>query len=96
MAAPAPQTVACAIRGPISRADLPGLSRRACRLLDRTGAEVLVCDVSGLGPDAVAVEALARLELAVRRRGCHARFRSAPKELLGLLDFMGLRDVLPV
>jgi ABC-type transporter Mla MlaB component len=95
MAAPAPQTVACAIRGPISRADLPGLCRRASRLLERTGAEVLVCDVSHVAPDAVTVEALARLQLAARRHGCRARIGSASSELLVLVDFMGLRDVVP-
>jgi hypothetical protein len=55
---------------------------------------VLLCDVNGVEPDAVTVEALARLQLAVRRRGCQVRLRSASDELLSLVAFMGLGDVL--
>jgi hypothetical protein len=94
MAASAPQTLACAIRGPVERVDLPGLCRRICRLLEGSGANVLVCDVSELEPDAIAVDALARIQLAARRHGCEARLRSASGELVDLLRFTGLRDVL--
>ncbi|HLB17516.1 MAG TPA: hypothetical protein VK613_00130, partial [Gaiellaceae bacterium] len=65
-----------------------------CALLDRTGAEIALCDVTEIGPDAVSVDALARIQLAVRRRGCQAGLRGASTELLDLLAFMGLRDVL--
>jgi hypothetical protein len=41
------------------------------------------------------VDALARLQLAARRRGCVIRLRHASPELLELVDFMGLADVLP-
>jgi ABC-type transporter Mla MlaB component len=95
MAAPSPQTVAFAIGGPITRADLPGLCERVCGLLERSGAAVAVCDVRGIHPDAVTVDALARLQLAARRHGCQVRLRHASEELLDLLAFMGLRDVLP-
>ena len=44
MAAPAPQPVAFAIRGPITRADLPGLCERVCALLERNDADDIVCD----------------------------------------------------
>ena len=94
MAASAPQTVAFAIRGPIERADLPGLCERVCALLPG-GAGVALCDVRGVEPDAVTADALAHLQLAAGRRGCQVRLRSAPTELLDLLAFMGLRDVLP-
>ena len=94
MAASAPQTVVFAIDGPIARSDLPRLCDQVCTLLDRTGADVALCDVTEIEPDAVSVDALARLELAVRRRGCQARVRGASSELLDLLTFMGLRDVL--
>ena len=86
---------AFAIGGPITRADLPGLSRRVCGLLERSGAEVVVCDVTGVAPDAVTVDALARLQLAARRRGCRVRLRHASDELRELVAFMGLTDVLP-
>ncbi len=94
MAASAPQTVVFAIDGPIARSDLPGLCDQVCALLDRTGADIALCDVSEIEPDAVSVDALARLQLAVRRRGCQARVRGASSELIDLLAFMGLRDVL--
>jgi ABC-type transporter Mla MlaB component len=94
MAAPAQHSVACAIRGPLMRRDLPGLCRRVATLLERSGAKELVCDVSHIEADAVAVEALARLQLVALRHGCHARLGPASKELLALRDFMGLREVL--
>jgi ABC-type transporter Mla MlaB component len=95
MATRAPQTIAFAISGPIHRTDLPGLSDRVCALLETSGAGVAVCDVSGIEPDAVTVDALARLQLAARRHGCQVRLRHACDELLDLVSFMGLRDVLP-
>jgi ABC-type transporter Mla MlaB component len=95
VAAPAPETVAFAIRGPIARADLPGLCERVCALLERSGAAVAVCDVSGVQPDAVTIDALARLQLGARRHGCRVRLRHASGELLDLVAFMGLEKVLP-
>ena len=95
MAASAPQTVAFAIRGPIERTDLPGLCERVCSLLESSAAGVALCDVHGIDPDAVTVDALARLQLAAGRHACRVRLRGASDELLELLAFMGLRDVLP-
>jgi ABC-type transporter Mla MlaB component len=95
MAASAPQTIAFAIRGPIALGDLPGLCERVCALLERSGAELALCDVRGVEPDAVTVDALARLQLAARRHGCQVRLRHASGELRELLAFMGLRDVVP-
>jgi ABC-type transporter Mla MlaB component len=89
------RTIAFAIGGPIAHADLPGLCDRVCGLLRGSGAAVAVCDVRGVDPDAVTVDALARLQLAARRTGCQVRLRNASDELLELLSFMGLRDVLP-
>jgi ABC-type transporter Mla MlaB component len=95
MAVPAPKTIAFAIQGPITRADLPGLCERVCGLLASSGAEIAVCNVRGNRPDAVTIDALARLQLAARRHGCRVRLRHASNELLELVDFMGLTDVLP-
>jgi ABC-type transporter Mla MlaB component len=95
MAASAPQTVAFAIGGPIARADLPRFCERVCALLEQSGADVALCDASGVEPDAVTVDALARLQLAARRRGCRVRLCDPSDELLELLAFMGLREVLP-
>jgi ABC-type transporter Mla MlaB component len=94
MAAPAPKKVAFAVRGPITRADLPGLCDRVRTLLAEHGADAVVCDVRGVECDAATVDALARLQLAVRRQGCEIRLRGACPELVELVDFMGLSDVL--
>ena len=95
MAAPARQPLDFAIGGPIARADLPGLCERVCALLERGRAGVAICDVSGVDPDAVTVDALARLQLAARRHGCRVRLRHASDELRELVAFMGLTEVLP-
>jgi ABC-type transporter Mla MlaB component len=94
MAAPGPRTVAFAVRGPVARADLAGLCARVCALLRRGGPEVALCDVAGVEPDAVTVDALARLQLAAGRRGCEVKLRNASAELRELVAFMGLSDVL--
>jgi STAS domain len=89
-----PYTVAVAIRGPIARDDLPGLCERVCtRLRDHPGS-LVVCDVCGVEPDAVVVDALARLQLAARRHGCRICLRGASPELHELVGFMGLSEVL--
>lgn len=88
-------TVTIAIQDPILRSDLPGLYRRLCHLLARSETPVAICDVRGIKADAVAVEALARLALAARRNACQVRLRGASKELLELVWFMGLNEVLP-
>lgn len=95
MLTPPQGTIAFAIEGPITRADLPGLCDRVCALLERSSAGVALCDVSGVGVDAVTVDALARLQLAARRQSCQVRLRGASTDLLELVAFMGLRDVLP-
>ena len=63
---------------------------RACR------PRPLVCDVHALAPDAAAVDALARLQLAARRVGLEVRLRHASTELCCLIEFVGLADVLRV
>jgi ABC-type transporter Mla MlaB component len=94
MAALRPTTTLFAIDGPIARADLPGLCERVCAFLDQSDAGVALCDVSDVDPDAVTVDALARLQVAARRHGCQVRLRHASDELRELVAFMGLRDVL--
>jgi len=64
-------------------------------VLELGGAPVALCDVFGVEPDAVTADALARLQLAAARRGCQVRLSGASAELLDLLAFMGLSDVLP-
>jgi ABC-type transporter Mla MlaB component len=89
------RAIAFEIRGPIARDDLPGLCDRVCAILGGSDARVAICEVAGVGCDAVTVDALARLQLAARRSGCQVRLHGASDELLELVEFMGLTDVLP-
>src|SRR6187402_2715568 len=95
MALDAPRTLELAVEGPIARSDLPGLAARVCALLEARAADIAVCDVRGVEPDAVTVDALARLQLAARRHRCTVRLVHASRELLELVSFMALADVLP-
>jgi ABC-type transporter Mla MlaB component len=90
-----PHALAFAVRGPIARDDLPGLCTRVRALLDGSDADVALCDVAGVDADAVTVDALARLQLAARRYGCRVHLLNACDELVALVEFMGLTDVLP-
>ena len=94
MASPQPRPLSFSVYGPIAREDLPGLCARIGVLLRGSEARVAFCDVTGVAPDAVTVDALARLQLAARRFGCTVRLRHASPELLRLVAFMGLEDVL--
>lgn len=94
MGDPALEPAAFSISGPIARADLPGLCDRVCALLREREPGIVDCDVHGVEPDAVTVDALARLQLAACRTGCRVRLRHASPALLELVEFMGLEDVL--
>ena len=91
-----PGTVVLVLSGAITRADIPSLCERARRLLEVTAEERVVCDVEGVrDPDATTVDALSRLQLTARRLGREVQVDRAPRELLRLIDFMGLAGVLP-
>ena len=87
-------TITFGIRGPLARSDLPGLCDRVCALFESSRPTVALCDVGGIAADAVAVDALARLQLAAHRHGCQVRLRRSTPELRDLVAFMGLADVL--
>ena len=66
-------------------------------VVNRGGAEVARWPL--VRPDAAdlsVVDGLARLQLAARRLGCSIRVRDACDELKGLLELVGLDDVLEV
>jgi ABC-type transporter Mla MlaB component len=84
-----------AVRGPIERADLPGLSDRVCVLFAGNRGRIAYCDVAGVAPDAVTVEALARLQLAAQRYACQVRLSNASAELVDLVAWTGLGEALP-
>ena len=81
------------IRGPLSREDLPGLYARACACLEQETGGWWVVEVVGVEPDAVAVDAVARLALVARRRGCRVRLEGAGQELCQLIELIGLGAV---
>ncbi len=54
------------------------------------------CDVNALDADLSTVDALARLQLLVRRAGQEVRLQNASPELWALLSFVGLDEVLRV
>jgi MFS family permease len=83
-----------AIRRPLARSDLPGLYRRACAALERCRDGVLICDVSAVPVDGVAVEALARLALGARRHRCRVQLRGSTAELDALIELVGLGETL--
>jgi hypothetical protein len=90
---PAPNTssIVFAIGEPVARADIPHLCEALRTLVADSGAEIVTCDVRALRPDAVTVEALARLQLTAVRLGSKVRLEHVSPELCELIDFMGLR-----
>jgi hypothetical protein len=56
----------------------------------------LVCDLSGAPSTAATVDALARVALALKRRGLRLEVSHARPELLELIRFMGLAQALGV
>lgn len=95
MAEPAPVAIPFTIRGPLRRSELPTLYARFCAAVGEHGPDLVLCDVRGVEADAVAVDALARMQLAARRNGCAVQLSGCSEPLRELVAFMGLRDVLP-
>jgi ABC-type transporter Mla MlaB component len=92
---PRERTVVIVVDGPVARADIPGLCARVRCELERGDADRLVCDVSGLDEaDAVTVDALARVQLTVRRLGRALELQGADVDLVALVAWMGLDRVL--
>jgi ABC-type transporter Mla MlaB component len=61
---------------------------------DLSGVSIVEYDVRGVRPDAVTVAVLARLQLLARRNGCTLELRNASAELLDVVAFMGLGEIL--
>jgi hypothetical protein len=84
----APPTIV--LRDPIARDDIGVLCGRVAPVLERRDGP-LICDVREVRrPDAVTIDALARLELTARRLGRRIRLVGAHAELVDLLAFVGL------
>ena len=75
---------------------MPELCERVRTLLVESDARVVLCDAGTcITPDAVTIDALARLQLTARRLGREVRLCGASTELHDLLRFMGLSEVVP-
>jgi hypothetical protein len=80
----------------IAPADIPALCERVRTMLGGGEAGPIVCDVGAVvHPDAVTIDALARLQLTARHLGGSVRLGDACIELQRLLALVGLGDVLP-
>lgn len=82
------------IGGHLARGDVAAFCEHVCGLLAGCAGDPVICDVGFVvGPDAVTVEAMARLQLAVGRLGRRVALRHASLELRDLLGLMGLGRV---
>lgn len=86
--------VSLSLRAPLQRAELAGLLEQASALLERGGVRLLRCDVTGVVADPLAVDVLARLALAARRRGSSLCISGASEQLLELIELSGLSELL--
>ncbi|MFD3453718.1 STAS domain-containing protein [Streptomyces sp. NPDC058691] len=85
----------------VTREAVPGLCERLrCLLAEHAGAAAgpttVICDVSGpaADPDAVLIDALARLQLTARRQGARVVLRGAGRPLRQLIALVGLGGTL--
>lgn len=75
--------------------------RRDAGLFDRMDAprrRTIICDLKALAgrPDVATIDALARLQLMLRRDGLEILLRGASEELVELVELVGLAEVLRV
>jgi ABC-type transporter Mla MlaB component len=93
---PEPNTIVLVIVGPIARADVPDLCKRARTLLEGSEADLVLCDVGALAnPDVVAIDMLARLQLTARSLGRRVQVERAGTELKELITLVGLAAEVP-
>ncbi len=91
-----PSVTVFVLGGPIARGDIPALCERARASLEGSDLGAIVFDVAELvDPDAVTVDALARLQLMARRLGGRIRLQHPYGELRDLIALMGLSEALP-
>ena len=72
------------------------MMQRDTVLVVNADTEEVVGYVDATSPDLALVESLARMQLRARRRGERVRLRNVPDDLRGLLELVGLTDVLAV
>jgi ABC-type transporter Mla MlaB component len=82
------------VDGSMDAAALGSLCGRLHDVLQRTGVELVTCDVAGIAhPSAADVDAVARLQLTARRLGRSITLRHASDHLRELLELCGLQEV---
>ena len=92
-----PKTIDLKIAGRIDRADAARLGRQVRSLLEAGDVTEIICDLgSVMQSDVAVVDALCRMRLAARRRGCQLKLRNASRGLLELIFLIGLTDIVPV
>jgi ABC-type transporter Mla MlaB component len=92
-----PTTIELGLAGPIERADIPALCERARMLMESSRTRSFVCDVGAVvAPDAVTIDALARLQLTALRAGRRIGLSHVSSELQELLLYCGLSGVVPL
>jgi hypothetical protein len=92
-----PATIVVSVDGRIARAGIPSLCERVRVCVDACAGEFVICDVASIDdPDAVTVDALARMQLVACRSGRRILLRNACAELRDLIELAGLSEPLPV
>lgn len=88
-----PNRIVLALCGRLERDRMSGFCERVRALIDESRARVVICDVAAVYPDAVAMDLLGRLRVAVLGAGCRFQVRGLPPELHGLLEACGLEGI---
>jgi anti-anti-sigma regulatory factor len=89
--------VVMTIDGPIARDGIPSLCDRVRSVLRTRPRARVICDVGAIDdPDAVTVEALARMQLTAMQMGSVIVLRDPCADLARLLDLCGLGAVVPL
>jgi ABC-type transporter Mla MlaB component len=92
---PQPKTIVLVVDS-LEPDDVPALLEPMGSDMVRGDATIILCDLAGLADaDMATVDALARLALRARRIGCAVSLRDPSTELLELVGFAGLGEVLP-
>jgi ABC-type transporter Mla MlaB component len=96
-ARPPPSSIVLVISGPVPDDQVVSLCERVGRMLERSGANLVICDVGALDdPDAATVDLVARLQLTARRLGRKVHLLDACGELQDLIELTGLSEIFSV
>ncbi|MGH9212865.1 MAG: STAS domain-containing protein [Acidimicrobiales bacterium] len=93
----APRAAVVVVDVPLSFRGIDRLCAGARHLLVTGKVDLITYDVRAIAePDLLAVHALARLQLTARQTGGAIRVRHASTSLRGLLDLVGLHEIVPL